>query len=84
MAFKILITNFFTALERLQLFLKKNKKKKQHTIIRGFNLPSGRSCAKYHLFEKEEEKKKNLPETSPRSLLFSLSTEQLRELQETA
>ena len=69
MAFKILITNFFTALERLQLFLKKKKRKekknKQHTIIRGFNLPSGRSCAKYHLFEKEKKKKKKTPRSFP-------------------
>lgn len=57
MAFKILITNFFTTLERLQFFLNK-----QHTIIRGFNLPSRRSCAKYHLFEK-----RNSPKLPPLS-----------------
>lgn len=48
-AFKALITNFFTTLERPRFFLNK-----QHTVIRGFHLPSRRSCAKYHLFGEKE------------------------------
>lgn len=52
LAFIVLITNFFTALERLQFFLDKH-----HTIIRGFNLPSRRSCAKNHLFERRNSPK---------------------------
>lgn len=80
MAFKILITNFLTALERLQLFL---KKKKNTQSLGALIYPAGGVVLNTIYLKKRRKKKKN-SQKLPRSLLFSLSTEQLHERQETA